>query len=230
MTLDEAKQLVASVAHWHHTFEVHPGLETPGVYNPRFVLDKMQLPLDLKGCRVLDIGPSDGFFSREAHKRGAEIVCVDYRDKSQSGFAVMEKLYGHAFDYHRLNLYDLPSANLGQFDIIFFLGVLYHLPDMLRGLTIVRALSRGDVYLETHSENDFCPDISAARYYVGATLSKDWTNFWAPNRLCLLDMLYDVGFDVVREESWGSRMFAVTTVGAGGERDKKINSAYGHLS
>ena len=225
MTLDEAKQLIARVPHWHHVFEIYPGLETPGVYNPKFIFDKLRLPPDLKGQRVLDIGPSDGFFSREAHARGADVVCVDYRDKNQSGFGVMEQLYGAVFDYRRLNLYDLPSANLGRFDIIFFLGVLYHLPDMLRGLTIVRALSRGQVYLETHSENDFCPDVAAARYYVGDTLSKDWTNFWAPNRLCMLDMLYDAGFDVVREESWATRMLVQAKVGTDATRDKKMNSA-----
>lgn len=227
MTLEEARRLVASVPHWHHTFEVYPGLKTPGVYYPQFLLDKMRLGEDLKGCRVLDIGPSDGYFAREADKRGADVVCVDYRNRSQSGFEVMERLYGKTLDHRQINLYDLPAANLGRFDVIFFLGVLYHLPDMLRGLTIVRSLSRGVVNLETHSENEFCPDVAAARYYVDDKLNKDWTNFWAPNRLCVLDMLYDAGFDVIREESWESRLFAQVKVTSDRTRESKMSAAYG---
>src|SRR5947208_16440736 len=167
MTFEEATELVRTVAHWHHTFEIFPGLKTPGAYEPQFLLDKMQLGGDLKGCRVLDIGPADGFFSREVHKRGAEVVCIDYRPKNQSGFAVMEKLYGVELDFRQLNIYDLPKANLGHFDLVFFLGILYYMPDMLRALINVRDLARGTLFLESHSENDFCNDVAAARYHVG---------------------------------------------------------------
>ena len=230
MTLEEAKRLVASVPHWHHSFEVFPGLQSPGVFDPKVLLDnKLRLSDSLSGQRVLDIGPSDGFYSREAHKRGAEVVCVDYRDRGDHGFAVMEELYGHRFDYRRLNVYDLPQANLGTFDIIFFLGVLYHLPDMLRGLSIVHTLSCGVVYLETHCENEFCSGVAAARYYVDDALGKDWTNFWAPNRMCILDMLYDSGFDVIRDESWGQRLFAELKPVSDPKRQKKLKAAYGLL-
>ena len=228
MDLTTARQLVAKVPHWHHSFEIYPGLQTPGVYNPEFLLEKMRLDKDLSGCRILDIGPSDGFFSREAHKLGADVIGVDYREKGQTGFSVTEELYGKPLEHRRINLYDLPQANLGQFDIIFFLGVLYHLPDMVRGLAVVRQLSRGRVYLETHCEHDLSPDIAVARYYVDDTLSGDWTNFWGPNRRCILDMLYDTGFEVVRDEGWDSRLFVETkAILPDSKRDRKIKVAYG---
>lgn len=226
-TLAEAKKLVASVPHWHHIFEIFPGLITPGSYDPMFLWEKLKLPTDLTGLRVLDIGTSDGFFARSLGERGAEIVCVDYRDKTAHGFGVMEALSGKAFEYRRMNLYEMNPESLGKFDIILFLGVLYHLPDMMRAFGILRSLSRGSIYVETHSENDFCPDISAARYYVHDTLSNDWTNFWAPNRLCVLDMLYDAGFDLVRDESWGTRMFAEAKINQLPARLKKMSTAYG---
>jgi tRNA (mo5U34)-methyltransferase len=227
VTLTEAKKLVASIPHWHHIFEIFPGLQTPGSYDPTFLWNKLNLPGDLAGKRVLDIGTSDGFFARSLAERGAEVVCVDYRAKSSHGFGVMEQLYGREFEYHRKNLYELNSDSLGKFDIILFLGVLYHLPDMMRAFGILRSLSRGTVHVETHSENEFCPDIAAARYYVHDTLSNDWTNFWAPNRLCVLDMLYDAGFDVVRDEAWGSRLFAEAKVNPDPARLKKMTAAYG---
>jgi SAM-dependent methyltransferase len=227
MILADAERLVASVPHWHHQFEIFPGLTTPGSYNPNFLLEKLCLPLDLRGLRTLDIGASDGFFSRELFQRGADVTSVDYRDKSGHGFDVMEKLSGNAFDYHQLNVYDIDPKDLGQFDIVLFLGVLYHLPDMMRALFVLRSVSRGTIYIETHCENEFCPAMPAARYYVDRTLNNDWTNFWAPNRLCLLGMLYDAGFDVLHEESWETRMFVKVKPNPDPIRLRKMNTAYG---
>ena len=84
------------------------------------------------------------------------------------------------------------------------------------------------LFVETHSENDFCRDIAAARYYSGSSLANDHTNFWAPNRLCVLDMLHDTGFDVERDEAWGSRLFAAAkSVQTEGRRNQKMQLGYG---
>jgi len=230
MTLSEAKTLVAEVAHWHHAFEIYPGLLTPGTYDPSPLLDKLQLPADLSGVRILDIGTSDGFFALQLTKRGADVVAVDYRRKEDHGFRVMELLNPVRIEYHRINVYELSEKQLGHFDIVLFLGVLYHLPDMVRALHLIRQICRDTLFVETHSENEFCPDIAAARYYSGATLGGDFTNFWAPNRLCIFDMLYDTGFDVEREESWGHRLFVAAKAKQTSDiRRQKITSAYGWL-
>lgn len=228
MTLDDAKMLVASVPHWHHTFEIFPGLVTPGAYDPSFLLAKAGLPSDLRGLRVLDIGTSDGYFALELTRRGAAVVALDYRNKHDHGFHVMERLNSVDIEYHRMNVYELAEKSLGTFDIVLFMGVLYHLPDMIRALHIVRQCCRGKLYVETHSENEFCRDIPAARYYRGSTLANDHTNFWAPNRLCVLDMLQDTGFDVERDEAWGDRLLAVANaVEADGLRRQKMDFGYG---
>jgi tRNA (mo5U34)-methyltransferase len=230
MTLTEAQALVAQVPHWHHAFEIFPGLVTPGTYDPNFLLEKTSLPANLEGARVLDIGTSDGFFALQLAKRGAEVVAVDYRDKKEHGFYVTEILNNIKVEYHNLNVYDIDLETLGQFDIILFLGVLYHLPDMIRALHTIRQCCRGSLFVETHSENEFCPNVSAARYYRGATLANDHTNFWAPNRLCVMDMLYDTSFDVVRDEAWGQRLFVeAKAVHTDGLRMQKMELGYGLL-
>ena len=208
MSIEEAQRLVASVPRWHHKFEIFPGVVTPGSYDPNFLLDKMQLPDDLTGKRVLDIGVSDGFFSLQMAKRGASVTAIDYRNKTDHGYHVMETLNPNTIDYRLMNVYDLSRETMGSFDIVVFFGVLYHLPDMMRALHAIRQCCRGVIYLESHSENAFCPDIAAARYYRDSTLAGDHTNFWAPNRLCVLDMLHDAGFDVTRDDIWGERIFA----------------------
>lgn len=226
MHLDEARTLVESVPHWHHRFEIFPGLVTPGSYDPRFLIDKLRLPASLHGLRVLDIGASDGFYSLECHRRGAEVVAIDYRAKTGHGFAAMEAIAGVEIRYIQMNLYDMPSHDLGTFDIVLFMGVLYHLPDMLRALHAVRSACHGTLFLETHSENAFCPDIAAARYYQGASLAGDITNFWSPNRLCVLDMLRDAGFVPDRDEAWGDRLLVKAKAG---QDLRKLRIAYGSV-
>ena len=76
MTLDEAQSLVARVRHWHHRFEIHPGLVTPGAYDPGFLLDMLQLPARLDGLRVLDVGTSDGYFAQALWRRGAAVTAA----------------------------------------------------------------------------------------------------------------------------------------------------------
>ena len=149
MTRDEAQALVDSVPHWYHQFEIFPGITTPGDYDPSTTWDMLCLPDDLTGVRAIDIGASDGFYSLNLKRRGADVLSVDYRPKNGHGFAVMERLSGFDFDYRQANVFDLSPRDLGTFDVVLFLGVLYHLPDMLRGLSIVRQLCRGKALVES---------------------------------------------------------------------------------
>ena len=165
-----------------------------------------RLAADLRGVRVLDIGTSDGFFALQLARGAAEVVAIDYRGKQNHVYYVKELLNPIQIEYHKMNVYELADKHL-QFDVVLFMGVLYHLPDMLRALHLIRQCYRDMLFIETHSENDFCRDSSAARYYRGSTLANDHTNFCAPNRLCVLDMLHDTGFDVERDEAWGQRLF-----------------------
>lgn len=227
MTPEDAKAMVASIPYWHHAFEIYPGLRTPGAYDPSFLLDKMQLPESLHGTRVLDIGTSDGFFALALARRGAEVVAVDYRRKNAHGFGIMERLNNLKIEYHQLNIYDLTAEKFGKFEIILFMGVLYHLPDKLRALSKIREMSVGYVFVETHADTSLDPEISAARYYSGSSLSGDITNFWSPNRRCVLDMLEDAGFRPERDEAWSDRLFVAASVsGAGGEISEKMRLAY----
>jgi tRNA (mo5U34)-methyltransferase len=227
MKIEEARALVGSISHWHHRFEIFPGITTPGTYDPSFLLRKMKLPEELHGKRVLDIGASDGFFTLELARRGARVVAIDYRSKDSHGFGVMEKLNGVDIEYHQMNLYNLSAEKFGQFDIIVFMGVLYHLPDMLRALAKVRELSVGTMFLETHADTSLESEIAAARYYRGSSLAGDITNFWSPNRRCVLDMLADAGFQCERDEAWGDRLFVVTTVDQADTRiSEKMRLAY----
>ena len=226
---ETARALVASVPRWHHKFEIFSGVITPGAYDPTSMWERLQIDAACTGRTLLDIGASDGFFSRQAFMMGADVTAMDYRPKDGHGFAVMERLLGHVFPYEHCNLMDLDTVRLGSFDIVLFLGVLYHLPDMMRALHLIRSVCRKTLFVETHADNDFCPDVSAARYWRGDSFNGDLTNFWSPNTACTLDMLHDAGYDVVRHEACNDRLFIQAEITRDTPRLRKMHSAYGHL-
>src|SRR5437588_2171464 len=108
---------------WYHSFEGVDGVMPLEWERERWA--RFPIPGVLTGKRVLDIGPWDGWFSFEAERRGAEVTSVDCYEVANYHY-VHRRLRSKAV--HRiLNLYELPAAGLGRFQIVFCLGVLYHL-------------------------------------------------------------------------------------------------------
>ena len=91
--MNEIKEMIDSVAIWHHRIELAPGIFTPSIQQTQDVLNAINLPNDLSGLRVLDLGARDGFFSFECEKRGAaEVIAVDYAPVELTGFGVASKI------------------------------------------------------------------------------------------------------------------------------------------
>ena len=87
------------------------------------VLDK----IDFKNKKVLDIGCRDGLFSFYAEKRGAsEVVGID-NDLSKGATEFLIPYFNSKVKMYQKNLYDITEEDYGRFDIIIFVGVLYHL-------------------------------------------------------------------------------------------------------
>jgi len=54
---------------WHHDFEIIPGVRTQGNYDPSAMWDELNLPADMTGSTLADVGASNGFFSFQARQR-----------------------------------------------------------------------------------------------------------------------------------------------------------------
>jgi 2-polyprenyl-3-methyl-5-hydroxy-6-metoxy-1,4-benzoquinol methylase len=63
--------------YWYHTIDLGDGLVTPGDYDYRQSVSAFQLPDDMTGMRVLDVGSATGFFAFECERRGAQVVSVE---------------------------------------------------------------------------------------------------------------------------------------------------------
>ncbi|MCL4383946.1 FkbM family methyltransferase [Patescibacteria group bacterium] len=225
-TKEEIQEKITSVKNWYHQFEILPGLITPGVNDSSEVLKLLDLPEDCSGLSVLDIGARDGFFSFELEKRGAKVMALDYVPKNTTGFSVMaEILNSKNVHYVQDNIYNISPKKYGKFDIVLFLGLLYHLPDPIKALHIVRSVCSNKMYIETQGiENSFLlpngqftplasispilENIPLMQFYPKHTLNNDPSNYWAPNLICLNNMLEETSFKVVKSFVNGNRLIA----------------------
>lgn len=223
--LTRARELIATVDPWYHQIEVRPGLVTPGVNKSAMVLEALDLPVDLAGQRVLDIGTRDGFFAFECERRGAEVVAIDYMPPEETGFMVARELLGSEVEFVQDNVYELTRERYGSFDLVLFLGVLYHLRDPMLALDRISDVANGRLIVETQvidealltADGSFValdsldPRLSSAplmQFYPGDSLNGDETCVWAPNQACLAAMLEEAGFSVDRQLRLGQRGIA----------------------
>lgn len=205
---ERARAAVAAAGSWFHRFELAPGVETPGVYDPRPLLVKLPLPSDLTGKKVLDIGARDGFFSFEAERRGAQVTAIDFMPPERTGFGAAADLLGSSVDYRVDNVYNLSPERHGSFDLVLCLGVLYHLRNPLLALDRIWAVCAADLVLETQIRQEGSPRSPRRRapdplerpplmeFHPYDSLNDDPTNWWSPNPSCLAAMVESAEFDV----------------------------------
>jgi tRNA (mo5U34)-methyltransferase len=191
---------------WYHTIDLGHGVITKGVDNTPERLARVQLPADLSGRSVLDIGAWDGFFSFEAERRGAaRVVASDYyawhglgwgTSQGKAAFQLAREALSSRVEDVDVDLMDLRPDRIGSFDVVLLLGVLYHLPNPLLALERVAAVTKDLLILETVVD---MVGISrpAAAFYPDKELNGDPTNWWGPNQAAVQGMLRSVGFSRV---------------------------------
>src|SRR5467141_1478161 len=139
------RKLIAEHGRWWHEIELGPGIVTPGDDSNRMklpILDALGLPHAMSGLRALDIGCSDGYFTFEMEKRGAEVTAIDFVPETHTGFATARTILGSEAAYRMDNVYDLGPESYGPFDVALFLGVLYHLRKPLEALDAIRSVMK----------------------------------------------------------------------------------------
>src|SRR5205085_10432039 len=173
------------------------------------------LPKDLSGKTVLDIGCNAGFYSIEMKRRGASRVLgidSDHRYLEQARLAA-DVLDFEDIEFAKLDVYDV--AAIGEkFDLVIFMGVLYHLRHPLLALDLIRehvaadmllfqSMQRGSKHLmAVQPDYEFCQtgqffeSAYPKLHFVEREYCGDWTNWWVPNRACTDAMLRSSGFRI----------------------------------
>lgn len=200
---------------WFHTIDLGHGLTTPGLDPTGDRLDFLQIPESLAGRTVLDVGAWDGFFSFEAERRGASrVVASDSfawnsdNWSNKDGFELARRTLGSKVEDVEIDVMDLSADRVGQFDLVLFLGVLYHLRHPLLALERLASVTADQLILETHVDLTWTRRPAMA-FYPGLEVGWDPTNWWGPNPEAVVAMLGSVGFSdvkVVTPDSWSYRL------------------------
>jgi tRNA (mo5U34)-methyltransferase len=219
-TPDEIERRARALGDWFHNIDLH-GVKTaphhflgdyPAIKWNRFA---DAIPRDLHGMSVLDIGCNAGFYSIEMKRRGADRVLGIDSDEvylKQARFAA--SLSGADIEFRKLSVYDV--ARLGErFDIVLFMGVLYHLRHPLlaldliheyvaRDLFVFQSMQRGSDAVEPLAEDYPFSETSVfdrpgypKLHFVEHRYSQDETNWWIPNRACAEALLRSAGFEIL---------------------------------
>jgi tRNA (mo5U34)-methyltransferase len=185
---------------WHHTFDFGNGVKTPGGDNSSRKLKRLHLPKSLTGKTVLDVGAWDGFFSFEAERRGAaRVLATDsfvWETIGREGFDFAKSALGSKVEDLHKDVLDLSPEELGLFDVVLFLGVLYHMRHPLLALEKVASVTGELLVVETVVDMLWYRRPAMA-FYVGDELGNDQTNWVGPNVPALVGMLKTVGFKKV---------------------------------
>ena len=211
------REMINSAPRWYHRFEFAPGIFTPGINDSSAVLEQLDLPKNLAGLRVLDIGARDGYFSFECERRGAEVVPIDYMSADQTGFPVAKQLLGSRLDLIHDNVYNLTPSKYGRFDLVLFLGLLYHLPDPMLALDVIDDMMyvKATLYMETVVIDEQLPRELASRplmeFYPGDSKNNDKSNYWGMTAECARAMLTENRFNCVAIRRSGERGIFVAT-------------------
>lgn len=214
------QERIQSLGDWFHNLNLR-GVQTapshflgdyPAVKWHRFA---HAIPNDLTGKSVLDIGCNAGFYSLEMKKRGAgRVLAIDANEKylEQAKFAA--EVEDADIEFRKLSVYELPQLQ-EQFDLVLFLGVLYHLRHPLLALDIIRqhvakdilivqSMVRGSNQVEPltadypfEQTDIFQRPTFPCLYFIENSYSHDPTNWWIPNVACLEAMIRSAGFEVV---------------------------------
>ena len=200
----EALKAEVETIQWWHPIDLGDGLVTPGAdVHIRARLAEIRMPDTLVGRSVLDIGAWDGFFSFEAERRGARRVlatdsfCWDGGGwGTKKGFELARRALDSRVEDKWIQVLDLSPESVGVFDVVLFLGVLYHMRHPLLSLERVASVTGDHLILQTQVDM-LGIDRPAVAFYPKVELNADPTNWSGPNPAAVVAMLRTVGFSRV---------------------------------
>jgi len=209
-TAEAIRERVAEVSYWHYAFDLGHGIVTPPGHGD-VVRQKQRHaylfpPLlsltdgSLDGLTVLDLGSNQGFWSIEAARAGASSVLgVEGRAEHVAAARfVADVLDAPNVEFETLNVFSPELAERGPFDVVFCLGLLYHVDRPLELLERLARLTRRWLVVDTS-----VVDVNAAVLHLIFEDPDDPRNavgdglVAVPSRQAVERMLWHVVFEAV---------------------------------
>jgi tRNA (mo5U34)-methyltransferase len=218
---EKLQQTIVKLSPWYHDIQLTSDVST---YPPHkeYVANRWKvlsefMPKDLSGKTVLDIGCNAGFFSLKMKTLNAgRVVGIDIMPHCLAQARFISHWFREPIELRELGAYDVES--LGRFDLILFIGVLYHLRHPLYAIDKVASICNDTTFLQSAvrgDSGDFIPAPDYAQnereifkrpefprmYFIEKSLNGDESNWWIPNTSCLIAMARSAGFREVLRTS-----------------------------
>jgi tRNA (mo5U34)-methyltransferase len=219
--MEDLQPDIERLAPWFHNLhlpdgtQTHPTHELGDFPTCKWRLIAPHLPADLRGWTVLDVGCNAGFYSFELARRGAAVTAVDCDPHylRQARWAAGRYGLAGSIEFQQRQVYELVQLRR-RWDLVLFLGVIYHLRYPLLGLDIVSRCTERLLVMQSLTmpglEVEPVPDNLALQEreqltqpgwpkmaFLERSLAGDHTNWWAPNHACVEAMLRSAGLAIV---------------------------------
>jgi tRNA (mo5U34)-methyltransferase len=152
----------------------------------------------LANHRVLDIACNAGFWSVQAKLAGAEhVLGVDASQQNVDQARFIQRVTGlKGLEYQLMNSYDLSKETIGEFDVTFFFGLLYHLDKTITAFERVYDVTKKIVVVDTRLVKLEYPILRVEADDATSYHSQSHTNDLAmiPSHGAVPLMLRSVGF------------------------------------
>lgn len=229
MNKEILKKNIEKFGKWMYKYELVDGISTPliseefqKVHNTRKKMIFSKLDNTIKewnNLRCLDIACNEGFYSFELAKRGVkEVIGFDARKINIDKANFINEFW--KFDNASFFVGDIEKINnveLGQFDLVFVLGLLYHVENPMLILRKIKSLTNGFCVFDTQinrfdsdvtmgfgctgfdkQSKDLIAIIKEPDFEENITASITGLSF-VPNKSGLFTMLKEVGFTKIEQ-------------------------------
>jgi len=209
VTHEELETRVSVIGPWFHSIDLPHGVVTPDQGSRAHIKEAADLyfAMGIEGRSVLDVGAWDGAFTFEAERRGAaDILAVDdlaWRPATwtsgKAGFDLCHAALSSSVRSLRLDLPQVTLENVGQFDVVLYNGIFYHVLDPIRDLIEMSQITRHVLTVETYIDNIDYPR-PVMNFFPGEKMPPGLPqNGWGPNSLLMHALLAKLGFETVLE-------------------------------
>lgn len=176
----------------YHHIDFGSGVVLEGDYDLANYLPYYDLPADMAGLRVLDVGTATGFLALECAARGAAVTAIDVHDHPPLlDLAAILKL---PIEYRQQSVYDLAPEG-AAFDVVACGSLLLHLTDPLLALRRMRSACASTLHVTTASPKRWWRNRDHRCYFVGhEAAGMAYYSYWEISGPGLARMLAVAGF------------------------------------
>lgn len=165
----------------------------PGGYQPEYLLQAALGGYKTSGVDISKLVPE---------QVQAEHEQIDFG----INFSIAKEILGSSVERHKMSVYEVTKETVGEWDIVLFFGVIYHLRHPLLVLDHITKLTKEMMVIQSNLAEDMFPNeclpsnqTPYVRFIPGTEAYGDMTYWFVPTASCLKAWVKTAGFNQIEE-------------------------------